>query len=380
LAGLIFVRKEFLVAVLVSGIANTLFQQSVAIRISSYIPGMGILGRMLAVASSLADTGENTFKEIEVLQKYKKFINSLQKKFGWLLLQTHRQDELSASIIAYINHLLLVNVIVFFTAAKYVEKHKRELIEIFEAIGSLDASMAIAEYISTETCCCAELVDENKIEVVSLYHPILEHPISNAFSLSNHSCLITGSNMAGKTTFIKTVGVNLVLTRTLGFCHALSALFPTASVLTTICRGDDLKYDKSYYYVEIETILEFIKAAESNQRYVFLIDEIFRGTNTVERLAASSSVLKYLGNRGMVLVTTHDIELEYMLDERYRMFHFQEQIEENRHFFDYKIKLGACKSRNAIKLLELTGYPVEITTEAYATSFQLSNESKKLGK
>jgi DNA mismatch repair ATPase MutS len=147
-------------------------------------------------------------------------------------------------------------------------------------------------------------------------------------------------------------------------------------VLSTISRRDDIQYGKSYYYVEIETILEFITAADTHVRYLFLIDEILRGTNTVERLAASSSVLKYLGERGLVLVTTHDIELEYMLDEKYRMFHFQEQIKDNRHFFDYKINSGSCRSRNAIKLLELTGYPVEVTSEAHEIALMLNKATQ----
>ncbi|MCK5131889.1 MAG: hypothetical protein KAR40_07025 [Candidatus Sabulitectum sp.] len=373
IAGLIFVSKEFILGVLAVGFLNTLIHHILSFRI--YVPDMGSLGRMLGVAASLADTGETSFREIEVLKTHRKFIKHLQKKFSWILIDLTRLNELSASFISYMNHLLLVNLIVFFSAAKFVEKHKSDLIEIFEAIGSLDASMAVTGYLASESCCCPELVDENRIEVTSLYHPVLENPVANSFSLTDHSCLITGSNMAGKTTFIKTIGVNLLLARTLGFCHGESVVFPAASVLSTIRRRDDLQHGKSYYYVEIETILEFIKASDSGERYLFLIDEIFRGTNTIERLAASSSVLKYLGRHGMVLVTTHDIELEHMLNEKYRMYHFQEQIEDDRHYFDYRIKPGPCRSRNAIRLLEITGYPAEITSEAHSISGRLSGEN-----
>ncbi len=168
--------------------------------------------------------------------------------------------------------------------------------------------------------------------------------------------------------------MNMILSETLGICHAESAVIPSATVLSTIRRRDDLGHGKSYYYVEIESILEFIKKADSGSRFLFLIDEIFRGTNTTERLASSTAVLKYLGERSMVLVTTHDIELENMLGEKYKMFHFQEQIEDGRHFFDYKIKPGPCRSRNAIRLLELSGYPAEIIHEANSLSKQLFRE------
>ncbi|MEA3265528.1 MAG: hypothetical protein U9P42_01105 [Candidatus Fermentibacteria bacterium] len=371
-AGLIFVSKEFLLGVVGIALLNSLIQHVLSFRI--YVPDMGSIGQMLGVAASLADTGETGFRDIEILDKHRKFIKHLQKKFSWILIDSSSLNELAASVISYVNHLLLVNLIVYFSAAKYVKKHKKELIEIFEAIGSLDSSMAVSAYLSSENCCCPELVNENRIEVTSLYHPVLKEPVANSFTLVDHSSLITGSNMAGKTTFIKTIGVNLLLARTLGFCHGESAVFPLASVLSTIRRRDDLQHGKSYYYVEIETILEFIKASDSGDRYLFLIDEIFRGTNTIERLAASSAVLKYLSERGMVLVTTHDIELEHMLNKKFVMYHFQEQIEDGRHFFDYRIKPGPCRSRNAIRLLEITGYPSEITSAAHSISRQLSGE------
>ena len=374
IAGLVFMGKQYVLVVIAMAAVNVVVSQVISFRISSFIPDFGSLGRMLGVAASLADTGETGFEEIAVLHRKKSFIRHLQKKFGWLLADTSRMDDLSASVVAYVNNLLLVNLIVFFSAAKYVKMHRKELTEIYEAIGSLDATMAVAGYQFRRSCCCPEIVDEDKVEVVSMYHPVLEEPVSNSFSLTDHSCLITGSNMAGKTTFIKTIGVNMILSETLGICHAESAVFPSVTVLSTIRRRDDLGHGKSYYYVEIESILEFIKKADSSSRFLFLIDEIFRGTNTTERLASSTAVLKYLGERSMVLVTTHDIELENMLGEKYKMFHFQEQIEDGHHFFDYRIKPGPCRSRNAIRLLELAGYPAEIIHEANSLSKQLFRE------
>ncbi len=371
--GLVFFGKAFLLVVIGIAILNTAINQMISFKISDSIPDMGSLGRLLAVASALARKGDTRYKEIKILKNHFKLISYLQKKFGWLLIDTKRLDDLSASVIAYLNHLLLVNLIIFFSASKYVNKHKKEFKEIFCAIASLDVSLGMANFLSTEICCFPTIVDENRLEVTKIYHPILEEPVSNTFQISDKSALITGSNMAGKTTFIKTIGVNLLLTRTLGFCFAESAIFPNANVFSTIRRRDNLLEGKSYYYVEIETLLEFIKVSDSEKRCLFLIDEIFRGTNTVERLAASSSVLKYLGNRSMVLVTTHDIELEKMVENKYSLFHFEEQIKDGIHSFDYLIKQGPCKSRNAIHLLEISGYPQKIIIEASSTAENLLN-------
>jgi len=118
----------------------------------------------------------------------------------------------------------------------------------------------------------------------------------------------------------------------------------------------------------IESILEFITLSEKSEGYIFLIDEIFRGANTCERLSSASAVLKHLSEKNINMVTTHDMELQSFLRDKHEIFHFMEQIENNEHFFDYLIKPGPCHSRNAIKLLELIGYPESIIKEALKLS------------
>ena len=256
------------------------------------------------------------------------------------------------------------------------KKQQKHLIEIYENIASLDASIAIASYINSLPKFCKPIYNkENIIEVTDIYHPLIENCVPNSFSVSNKSCLITGSNMAGKTTFIKIIGVNIILSRSINICLAESANLPEVFVKSTIKRQDDLIQKKSYYFKEIEAILKFIQLADSNKMYIFLIDEIFRGTNTIERLSSATAVLDYLSSKNISLVTTHDIELQELLNGQFQMFHFREQIENDTHFFDYKIKSGPCNSGNAIKLLELKGYPSNIVERAYSLSKSLnSNE------
>ena len=129
---------------------------------------------------------------------------------------------------------------------------------------------------------------------------------------------------------------------------------------------------KSYYFKEIEAVLDFINNCDENDRYVFLIDEIFRGTNTIERIAAATSVLKHLAAKSTVFVTTHDIELQKLLAAHFEMYHFSEQVKGDTHYFDYKIQSGPTSSRNAIKLLELKGYPAKVVQEANELAEQLT--------
>ena len=182
--------------------------------------------------------------------------------------------------------------------------------------------------------------------------------------------------MSGKTTFIKTVGVNFILAQTLYFSLSETFFIPKYVVKASIKRNEDLEEGKSYFFAEIEALKNFIVLSSSDDRYLFLVDEIFRGTNTIERLASSTAVLKYLSKDNLVFVTTHDIELQELLQHSFYMFHFSEQVENEKFFFNYKIKKGPCSSGNAIKLLEIMSYPESITNEANIIAKKFLNEKK----
>jgi DNA mismatch repair ATPase MutS len=160
------------------------------------------------------------------------------------------------------------------------------------------------------------------------------------------------------------VGINVILAQTLNFCLAERAVMPRVLVRSAIRREDDLNSGQSYFFAEIQQILEFTRTEETGQRHLFLIDEIFRGTNTIERVAASTAVLHHLGRHQFVLATTHDVELQELLADTFDMYHFSDRVAESTYSFDYKIHPGPAQSRNAIKLLELSGYPASIIHEA----------------
>ena len=128
---------------------------------------------------------------------------------------------------------------------------------------------------------------------------------------------------------------------------------------------DNLLNDKSYYFEEVLTIKQMIDESENDFYKLFLLDEIFKGTNTIERIAAGKAVLSYIGRgKNIVIVSTHDIELTDLLKETYELYHFTETIENDSIFFDYKLKKGELTTRNAIRILELNDYPPEIISEA----------------
>lgn len=123
---------------------------------------------------------------------------------------------------------------------------------------------------------------------------------------------------------------------------------------------------QSYFFAEIRQILDFTRAENDGQCHLFCIDEIFRGTNTIERIAASTAVLRFLGQRAIVMATTHDVELQELLPDTFDMYHFNDQVVDGHYRFDYRIQRGPVHSRNAITLLAISGYPREIIDEAEA--------------
>jgi DNA mismatch repair ATPase MutS len=169
---------------------------------------------------------------------------------------------------------------------------------------------------------------------------------------------------------IKMVGTNIILGRTLGFCLASRATIPQSSVMASIRSEHSVESGKSHYFGEIERLRTFIECAGRRSCQVFVIDELFSGTNTIERIAIARAVLEQLSMDAQVLVTTHDVELQQDLSEDYDLYHFQENPDIEG-FFDYKLMPGAAVERNAIRLLGRVGFPEEVV--ARATRFVASH-------
>ena len=181
--------------------------------------------------------------------------------------------------------------------------------------------------------------------------------------------------MSGKTTFIRTIGINAVVAQTLNTCFAREFTLPRLKVHSAIRISDDIMNDKSYYFEEVLTIKMMLAESRSGIQNLFLLDEMFKGTNTVERIAAAKSVLTYLGKEeNIVFISTHDLELAGYLKGKYDLYHFTEVVENNNILFDYRIKAGQLKTTNAIRILELNKYPSEVIEE----SKKLANQIKKI--
>ena len=188
--------------------------------------------------------------------------------------------------------------------------------------------------------------------------------------------------MSGKSTLLRTVGITIVLAQTINTCLAASYDAPVLRVRSLMGRADDLIAGKSNYLVEASTIVEMLAAA-GGPPHLFLFDELFRGTNTIERIAAGAAVLLYLaGEAGrpgahIVIVATHDGELVDLLEGRYAPAHLSDSIGPDGLAFDYQLRQGPATTRNAIALLKLSGAPDLVVRNAESLAGVL-DETRRL--
>ena len=277
--------------------------------------------------------------------------------------------------------LFNLEVLGFFFLIDSVKAKQTQLNKLFCFIGEIDCAISVASLREGLLVFCKPVFGpSSQIRVEEIYHLLVDNCVPNSLELTEKSLLLTGSNMSGKTTFIRSVGVNMLLAQTLYTCMAKSYKAPFSRIFSSIGIADDLLSAKSYYLEEVTTIKQFIDKAGGEHPCLFILDEIFKGTNTLERIAAGKAILSYLaGKQHLVLVSTHDIELTELLQEQFDLYHFSESVINEELVFDHKIKKGPLQTRNAIQILELNSYPAEIVREARDVVMMLEKEKPKSG-
>ena len=281
-------------------------------------------------------------------------------------------DPLSL-ILDYVNMLLHLDLICFNTMLKEVRKHLTDIDRMITIAGKTEACIAIASYRASLASgwCSPRLTEDSResvrLEIRGLYHPLLEEPVKNDI-LAKQGILVTGSNASGKSTFLKAVALNALLAQTIHTCTADFYSGSLYRIMTSMALRDDLEGGESYYIVEIKSLKRILDAArEGSAPVLCFVDEVLRGTNTVERIAASTQILRSLSRPGVLcFAATHDIELTELLADCYDNYHFEEEIMEGDILFNYILRSGKAMTRNAIRLLGIIGYENAIIEEANA--------------
>jgi len=232
----------------------------------------------------------------------------------------------------------------------------------FETLGEFESLLCLSHFANVCNNTCFPTLSEQGgvIDAAGIGHPLLpnETRVSNEFHFKSNIFIISGSNMSGKTTFLRTVGINLVLARAGGFVCAGRMTCSIFEIMTSMRISDDLNTGISTFYAELRRIKGIIEMARRNPQLIFLIDEIFRGTNSVDRLIGAKTLISKLGALGAAgMISTHDLDLCDMagLFGRIENHSFSEHYSNDKICFDYMMKPGKSMTTNAKYLMELVG-------------------------
>lgn len=302
----------------------------------------------------------------------------LRRSAGWLGRDQASSADVFGFLIEYINLLFCADANTAILSVRELRRHQEDVHQVFQAVGELDAALSVASVRDGGGAWTRPVFAQDGQPAVfdDLTHPLLDNAVPNSLTLGPpDGLLVTGANMTGKSTFLRTVGVNVVVAQTLNTAFASSYRAPWLSVASCITPADDLQAGKSYYQVEVETLVAMLAATRSAGTRLYLFDELFRGTNTLDRIGAATAVLSWLvrtndsdgasvRRRCLVIAATHDLELVSLLTPGYAVVHFADRLTDVGLHFDYLLRPGPTTTRNAIALLGVLGAPPEVVGEA----------------
>lgn len=375
LCGLMFIFhiKALLLLFIASLVLNALLHYREKAKVQEYCFSIPQLVKLIEVAEKLVTEKEflqlnpnieTTLRSLKELQKH-------LKSFKWSI-----RLESDLALLAYF-FTELFNV--FFLTEAYsinrtfvlLKDKQQQLKDVFTFVARLDLLRCISLLRKEFPYYCLPTYSENPQELIAegVYHPMIYDAVDNDLRVSTKSVLITGSNMSGKTSFIRTIGINLITGNVLNTCFAKNFCTPTdMKIASAIHTVDNLMEGKSYFLREVEQVKQLIEDSQQGN-YLFLLDEPFKGTNTKERIAIGKAVLAALvKNNNIVFISTHDLELAALQQDTYELYYFNESVASDVLSFDYKMKKGVASEKNAIKILEIFDYPEEIVRDAYNNS------------
>lgn len=275
-------------------------------------------------------------------------------------------SDLFGLILDYVRILFHLDLIKFNTMLGQMRGHEEEIDGLLTVTGRIDACISIASWRETlPHFSTPELSGgRSSFEAENLYHPLLTDPVCNNLRVSR-PVLLTGSNASGKSTFLKAAAICALLSQTVGIAPASLYRGPCFRIYTSMALRDSLQDGESYFIVEIKSLQRILQAAEDSVPLLCCIDEVLRGTNTVERIAASAEILRTFALAGtLCFAATHDLELTGLLGDVYDNMHFSEEIVEGDVRFSYRLLPGPSDSCNAIALLASLGYDPSIVQHA----------------
>lgn len=284
-------------------------------------------------------------------------------------------------LLDYLNMLFMLPFIAYHFSFNQIKSYEKEALELWQLLGDLEVAYAIMNYrIVMPLYSEPRFTEDEDVFAKDIYHPLVNNPVANRVNWTKNT-LVSGSNASGKSTYVKSVAINCILAQTINTCLATDFTLKRGHVMTSMAVEDDVLLGDSYFIAEIKSLKRVLDQVKTLDRCYLFIDEILRGTNTVERIAASASIIHWINDYpSLAFVATHDIELTEMLKEECTNVHFKETVtEEDGIQFDYLLQNGPATSRNALLLLQTMDFPNEVVDTAKGLAKHFDKEQVWLG-
>lgn len=376
-----FFNPSFLFLIILLLPVNVALHYYNKLNVNVYIDSVPMLLQLNAAAKKIM-----TFKQFSPLsgntEKSVEAIDQIRRRIAIFKLEQKVESEMEMAfwfLLELIKITFLLEPWLLFSIIGKLKTKRAEIEKVFTFVGEADTALSIISLrkASSQYCIPAIIEKGSTVAATEMVHPLVHNCVANSFETSSKSFLLTGSNMSGKTTFIRAVGLNIISGFCLNTCFAKTFSFPVLKIHTSIRISDDISSASSYFFKEVAVIKQIITDTALNSINIVLLDELFKGTNTIERIASAKSVLSFLHQHHcLVFVSTHDLELTGMLKEEYELFHFEESVTDGKIIFDYQLKKGIPASGNAIEILKLNEFPSEITEEATEIALKMSRRNK----
>ena len=293
------------------------------------------------------------------------------------ILQSPTGSSEMEIILIYLNFLFLIPQIAQVYIYNQVKSYQKEAQETINLLGEMEVAISLLRHKRDfELICQPHFSKEGGIRGKSLYHPLIANPVVNDVSFEKNM-VISGDNASGKSTYLKMVAINCILAQGLGFAYGESLELSYGHVMTSMDVSDDIEVGDSYFITESKTILRMIESLEKSGFHYFFIDELFKGTNTIERIGSGLGIVRWLSRHDcLYMISSHDIELVAASGAVNDNYHFDSRYVDGKIVFDYQIKQGAAVTKNAVNTLKSLHFPSEITR----TSQELIEQYEKTGK
>ena len=376
LAGSFFVPKLAGVATLL-GLFHILWALAKAGSVSLFSSRIdkigGVLGSYADAIQSIESKEWKSLSMQEIAGELKRShggesISFAFKKLAGLINNLDARNNVFVGI--FLNLFLLWDFRQVLAIVDWKNKYEHEILNSFDTLAKVEAVTSLAIWKRNHSSYCYPVILDNplkdQIEARGLYHPLIpiDQVVANDYDSKDHRiALVTGSNMAGKSTFLRTVGINAILAYAGAAVAATSFQLPIYKLISYMRIKDNLNESTSTFKAELNRMKFILDTVEAYNDSFFLIDEMLRGTNSVDKYLGSRAIIKKLVRLdGKGMVATHDLQLSSLQEEfpgDIKNYHFDIRVDEGQMLFDYKLKGGECKIFNASLLLKGIGIDIE---------------------